>query len=295
MSEYLGGGAGTLSDHSLLASRPTNFFTNPILSRIENDASSNRYTRDPVVSRFVAQSVDTVRDFFGIGIVFRSSTGVVRQVRLPSRPGDLTLFVLFGPAPSGTPAAPPPGASDALRHEAMVGGLGCAAAVIGWIGLVAGAFVSGPIGWVAISLVAFDATASGAASISCLESGVRVLNETRDRHDLNERMDKNAAYYYSSRGQDVIGVAALPRTAITSARALLEATTAASAASRTAGIVASGAKIAREVLLSPNVRTELLNAVGSGIGLAGSAIGGVVRESVDSLPPFPTFTIALAN
>ena len=93
----------------------------------------------------------------------------------------------------------------------------------------------------------------------------------------------------------MIGVAALPRTAITSARALLEATTAASAASRTAGIVASGAKIAREVLLSPNVRTELLNAVGSGIGLAGSAIGGVVRESVDSLPPFPTFTIALAN
>ncbi len=145
------------------------------------------------------------------------------------------------------------------------------------------------------SLVVFDATASGAASVSCLEGGVRVLNETRGRHALNEKMDDNPAYYYSSRAQDAVGVAAVPRTAVTSARALLEATTAAAAASRTAGAAAGGARIVREVVLSPDVRTELLNAVGAGIGLAGSAAGGVVREAVDALPPFPTFTIALAN
>ncbi len=297
MSEFVGSRSGSAAPGSgtLFGGQPYSLSTNPILARLKEDAASDQYARNPVVGRLVAQSVDKVRDFLGVGIVFRSSTGAMRQVRLPARPGDLTVFVLFGAPPSGTPAAPPPGASDALRHEAIVGGLGCAAAVIGWVGLVAGAFVSGPVGWALISLVAFDATASGAASVSCLESGVRVLNETRNRHDLNAKMDSNPAYYYSNWVQDAIGVVSVPRTAVTSARALLEATTAAAAGARSAGVVASGAKIVREVLLTPSVRVELLNAVGAGIGLAGSAMGGVVREAVDALPPFPTFTIALAN
>lgn len=297
LSEFVGGtGGATVSGSGALFGGPSSgLLTNPILAQLRDDGASDQYARSDRVGRLVAQSIDKVRDFAGVGIVFRSSTGVMRHVRLPARPGDLTVFVLFGAPPSGTPAAPPPGASNALRHEAIVGGLGCAAAVIGWVGLVAGAFVSGPVGWVALSLVVFDATASGAASVSCLESGVRVLNETRHRHDLNVGMDDNPAYYYSSRVQDGIGVASVPRTAATSARALLEATTLAAAGARGAGVVAGGARIVREVLLSGEVRTELLNAVGAGIGLAGSAVGGVVREAADALPPFPTFTVALAN
>jgi hypothetical protein len=298
MSAYMGGQSGSVArpgtTAQMFGTRPDPF-TNPVLSRLREDAASDRYAKDPSVGRFVAQSIDRIRDFVGVGIVFRSSTGVLRHVRLPARPGDLTVFVLFGTPPSNTPAAPPPGATDTLRHEAIVGGLGCTAAVIGWIGLVAGAFIAGPVGWVAIGLVVFDATASGAASVSCLESGVRVLNESRGKHTLNTKMDDNPAYYYSSRAQDAIGVASLPRTAVTSARALLESTSAAAAAARSGAAVASGARIVREVLLSADVRTELLNAVGAGIGLAGSAVGGVVRESLDSLPPFPTFTIALSN
>ena len=182
-----------------------------------------------------------------------------------------------------------------LRHELLSGGLGCAAAVIGWIGLVAAAFVSGPLGWFAIGLVAFDATASGAASVSCPESGVRVLNETRKRHDLNEKMDQNPAYAFSSRAQDIVGVASVPRAAVTSARAVVEATKTAEAASTAASGLAAGARVIQEVILDKDVRIELLNAVGTGIGLAGSAVGGVVAEATGSLPPFPTFTIALSN
>lgn len=266
------------------------------LSQLKESAAAIRAAEDEALGRLVAQSIDKVREFMGVGIVFRSANGM-RRVRLPVRPGDLTLVVMWGPPPPD-----PPAANAALRHEATLAGVGCAAAVIGWIGFVTGASLSGPVGWVVLSLVIFDGVASGAASISCLQSGVRVLNEVRGNHARNEQLDASPFYQAQSKVIDAISLVGTPRALLSGPRAIAQVGGKAATAARGATAVAKAAAVVRTLVINRETRSELLGAVNAALGLYSSAEGGIIAEhaALASTPaPAPvstlTFTLALTN
>lgn len=281
----------------LQALRSQPLYTSPVLRDLTENAVAERIVTVPSFGEQVAAAIDKrLYDFADAGLIFRTTTGKVRRIRLPARPGDLTVVVTFGaPVDTGEPG---PTEEDKMRTELINAALGCAGAVIGWVGLVAGAFVAGPGGWVAMGIVAFDGIAANAGTVSCMLSGIRYFNFRRGRGDINQRMDDSRAYRNATRTIDGIALASGPRVVYTSAREIGAAGRAALAAAQGTNAVARAGnaveQVAKEILITRPLQLELLGVVGAGIGVAGSLNGGILKELRDVTPVLPDGTTGIA-
>lgn len=288
-----------------LGSQP--LYASPLMRDLAENAAAERILMVPSFGEQVAATIDRrMPKFANAGVVFRTTTGKVRRIRLPERPGDLTVVVTFGvPKDSGEPG---PTEDEKMRSELVNASLGCAGAVIGWVGLVAGAFVAGPIGWVAAGLFAFDGIASSAGTVSCMISGIRYFNFRRGRGDINERMDHSRTYRNATRTLDGVALLAGPRAALTAPREIAAVGRAAIAGAHGGDAIARAGSViehvAEEIVIKRPLQLELLGSVGAGLGTAGSLNGGIIRELREVTPvladgtigiAMPWFSVALTN
>lgn len=299
--------APTEQEQILQAMRSQPLYVSPVLRDLAENAAAERIFMVPSFGEQVAAAIDQrLQKFTNAGLIFRTTSGMIRRVRLPARPGDLTVVVTFG-APKDT-GEPGPSDDEKMHSELVNASLGCAGAVIGWVGLVAGAFVAGPVGWVAFSLVAFDGIAASAGSVSCMTSGIRYFNYRRGRGDINQRMDDSRAYRNMSRTLDGVALLGVPRAGFTASREIGAVGRAAVAGATGGNALARAGSavehVVEEIAISRPLQSELLGSVGAGLGIAGSLNGGILKELRDVTPTLsggmtgvamPWFSIALTN
>lgn len=218
------------------------------------------FMMDAKVAEEVVRRIDGVTGLKGAGIVFRTTWGRLRQVRLPSQSGDIGVIVTFGPRP---PTGNPQELESEMRSQVTNARYSCGAATIAMVGFVVGAFISGPVGWTAIAITIFDGIAFSTGAISCMFSGIRLLNLKTGNREGNGRMDNNAAFGVASAALDYSNFPAAARNGV--------------------GITRAGKEVVREIKLTTEFANELLGAVGTGLGFAGARQGGELRLRLENL------------
>ena len=195
-------------------------FSNSVIQDIEDQGRALKLCDSPAAPAMLGKAVDSVSGLEGAGIVCRVSQGTdaprVKSMRLPRAPGDVSVCLMFGPP---APAPGTVGANHHLRNELLAGGLACGAAIFGWIGFVGGAALAVPTGGLSVAAMVYDGLAASAASIACINSGVRILNEARGNHGTNEKLDSNPMYSRTMLSLDVFGAAGVYRGAADGVRA----------------------------------------------------------------------------
>lgn len=265
-------------------------FRDPILQALEDQGRALKLCDDPAAPAELGKAVDSMDGLEGAGIIARVMMGSepprVKNIRLARNPGDIRICLMFGTPP---PAPGTVGANHHLRNELLAGGLSCGAALFGWIGFVGSAFLAVPTGGLAVAGMIYDGLAASAASIACINSGVRILNEARGNHATNERLDRNPAYTNTMLGLDVFGAAGIVRGGADGVRAVRSMAAATSAA----GGAQAVATVVREIAISREFKVRLVNALGAAVTLISSNDAGAIGEVEKGLG-IP-FTIVLSN
>lgn len=208
-----------------------------------------------------------------------------------------------------------------LYVELLSGALGCGSAAIGWV-VFAGSLTAVPItGGASSFITVLSATAAGASTAQCLNSGVRVYNEL-ESPGTNDWLD--AQWWYTGLAK-VLDVISLVGAASSASASLKMALTLRRTTGKTMVEVLKGlsrqerARIAEEVIRIENpgisnsalktlmragvypkrftglqvshaVRTQLKDALGAALTFSGSALSGVVREyGVGLMHSFETY------
>jgi hypothetical protein len=280
----------TATNPNLFASSAGPSWRNPVLQDLEDTGRALRLCDDPLAAAALGRAVDSVSGLEGAGIVCRVDRGTaaprVKTLRLPRSPGDITVCTMFG---NPVPAPGTPGSNHHLRNELLAGGLSCGAALFGWIGFVGSAALAAPTAGLSVAGMIYDGLAASAASISCINSGVRILNEARGNHQVNERLDRNSAYQRTMLGLDVFGAGGVYRGGADGVRAVRALGSAASAVSGSSAATA----IVRVIALDREIKVRLVNALGAAVTLISSNDAGALGELEKGLG-IP-FTIVLTN
>ena len=245
----------------------------------------------PDVVEAMGRAVDAVRGLSGSGIVIREANPAgrvsTRRLRLPRLPGDLNVVIRFG-SPALVPTSPID--RTALRNELLLGGLTCGSAVFGWIGFVGSAFLAAPTGGLLIPGMIYDGLAAGAASISCINSGVRILNEARGSHRKNDMLDRNAAYTDLLDGLDSFGLAGLARGGADGARGLQAI---GRAVATTPYATSAVLRVVGTMTIDKEMKTRLVNGLSAAMGLIATNDAGILGKTEKTAGI--SFTVVLSN
>ena len=283
MSDALGRSASTMSFGTTTSSS----LRDPVLQGIEDQGRAIRLCESPATPAVLGKAIDSVTGLEGAGIVGRvemaGSAPIVRTLRLARAPGDVRVCLMFG-APSPAPGTV--GTNHHLRNELLAGGLSCGAAIFGWIGFVGGAALAVPTGGLSVAGMVYDGLAASAASIACINSGVRILNEARGNHATNERLDSKPVYANTMLGLDVFGAAGIYRGGADGVRAVSAMSAAAKSGASVTGIV-------RVIALDREIKIRLVNALGAAVTAISSNDAGALG-AVEKGLGIP-FTIVLSN
>ncbi len=248
----------------------------------------------------VLQAVDTVPELKTTGVILIQD-GRVEQLRAPDSDG-ICLVVEIRPkvqlqrpyTPPVAPAPPQRHAGSSAAKEWISLGFNCGGAVLAWVG-VAGTGALAPVTG-GLSLPATGLLWGGALATSaqCGASVYRTYNATNGRETINDKLDADPRYVWTMRGLDVVGLVgaggALKEMKIAHG-ALGEAgvgwrAAAGSGLSRpmrkvlTESLELKGAKRVSSALINAVVKQRLLDALAGVIGMAGSAIDGVINDVV---------------
>lgn len=252
------------------------------------------------VSPAVLQAVGTVPELKTAGVILVQD-GRVEKLRAPGAEG-ISIVVEIRPkvdlqksyTPSATPA---PAARDSERSAAKEWislGFNCGGAVLAWVGVVGTGALAPVTGGLSLPATGLLWGGALATSTQCGASVYRTYNATHGRKLVNDKLDADQRYVWTMRGLDVLGLVgaggALKEMKVADA-ALGEAgvgwrAAAGSGLSRpmrrvlTESLELRGAKRVSSTLINAVVKQRLLDALAGVIGMAGSAINGVINDVV---------------
>lgn len=241
-------------------------------------------------------AVDRIEELAGSGIAF-IGYGACEIVR-KAPPGQDATFVIFQVNRPSNPGRtlPLPQHRNRIRNELVDLGFNCGGTALWAIGtLVFGAAAASTGGTSGIA--AYAANAATMASLAqCSISAYRVYNEATDQAERNDAMDQSFVYQRVAKpGLDVVGLAgasvALRQAlrysgTLTRNGASLGSVLRGDAIARpmrrriTQGLGIQGTRRLSSSTLTARTRLELLETLGAGLDLSGSAIGGLGHEVI---------------
>lgn len=241
------------------------------------------------------RTVDSVSETRGMGVVLISH-GQVCRFRDPHGDGSMVVFEyrdsplanLPGPLSGhGTPRNET--TSPAIEWVSL--GLNCGGAILAWVGVVGTGALVPVTGGLSVLGTASLWGGALATSAQCAASSYRTLNLVRGRADINDSLDGNEYYVHLMQGLDIVGI-------VTSVGAISEIKATATALEKsglswgansmsrqqrlvmTERLELHGRKRIAAVQINAFVKQRMLDALVASIGIAGSAVNGILKDIV---------------
>lgn len=161
------------------------------------------------------------------------------------------------------------------------------------MGVVGTTGVTPVTGGLSLGAAAFLYAGALASTAQCMVSVYRVANTKRGRTDINDKLDKSDAYYYSMLGADFIGLAGaggalkelkatnavLRRSKVGWTQAATKPLSSSVRRELTLGLGLEATQVGSHVI-NRIVRKHLLDSAGAVLGIVGSADSGVIKELI---------------
>ena len=256
----------------------------------EPTAASTAVHSDP--HAFVRLAIAKVPVLKGYGIVLIDQ-GSITLLRAPCATNRSVVFEFH--AAQGALSAPrkAPAQASTMWDELINLGFNCSGATLSWVGVVGFSAAAPATGGLSVAGATLAWGGAIASTGQCVAFGVRVYNEFMDDAAANQRMSNNPYYENAMRAADIVGLAGAG-VALKEAKLAHKALNRAGSSWRqsgveqlarpmrrklTSGLSLIGAKRVQSDLINLVVKKKLLEAVGGGIGFAGSIYAGVVNET----------------